>query len=267
MNTDREKSFWLSYSDLMTSLFFIMLVLFIISVATILNLQSKTPSDYSMIVEKNDSLKRQITQIEKQLGESEATKEQYESILQLENQFKQLSQSTTLRYDTIHRTFVAKDLEGIEIFQSESDKIKLEYMDRVDTVGRDLERLLSKLNSGENQNYSYLLIIEGNSANDYKRSMSKDKPYNYRLSYDRALALYNRWKSININLRKYNAEIQICGSGLNGINRDNQIEENNKRFVIQIIPKISCPQNIVSISPFLVSSAPAATIQATSSPL
>ena len=72
--------------------------------------------------------------------------------------------------------------------------------------------------------------------------MPKDKLYNYRLSYDRALELYTRWKWKGIDLRKYNTEIQICGSGLNGINRDDKVEENNKRFVIQIIPKISRPK-------------------------
>lgn len=44
-----------------------------------------------------------------------------------------------------------------------------------------------------------------------------------------------------INLRQYNMEIIIAGSGFNGINRDKTVEENNKRFVIQIIPKISKP--------------------------
>lgn len=59
------------------------------------------------------------------------------------------------------------------------------------------------------------------------------------MSYERALALYNRWRNEGrIDLRKYNTEIFICGSGLNGINRDWETEANNKRFVIQILPKI-----------------------------
>ena len=60
----------------------------------------------------------------------------------------------------------------------------------------------------------------------------------YKLSYERALALYLRWKTIGIDLRRYNTEIIIAGSGFNGINRDNIKEDNNKRFIIQIIPKI-----------------------------
>lgn len=217
MAVDREKSFWLSYSDLMTSLFFIMLVLFIICVPIIYKLKQE-------------------------LGTTIATVEQYERILQLEDQFKGLSESSALRYDEKHKTFVAKELEGIEIFTSLSDQIKPEYYNKIDNVGRDLEKILSKLN--QNKNYSFLLVIEGNAANTYNHTIPVDNKSTYQLSYNRSLALYNRWRNKGIDLRKYNTEIQICGSGLNGINRDTKIEENNKRFVIQIIPKVSNPNNI-----------------------
>lgn len=65
-----------------------------------------------------------------------------------------------------------------------------------------------------------------------------------RLGYNRALALYRRWLSQGIDLRKFNTEVIIAGSGFSGINRDKKVEENNKRFVIQIIPKVSRPQNL-----------------------
>ena len=64
----------------------------------------------------------------------------------------------------------------------------------------------------------------------------------YDLSYRRALALYNRWRSKGLNFRQYNTEIIIAGSGFNGNNRDTIIEDYNKRFVIQIIPKIDRPE-------------------------
>lgn len=216
----RQDSFWLSYSDLMTSLFFIMLVLFIVCIIKMKGTQNE------------------LTEL---LGETQATNEQYENILQLESQFKELSQSTTLRYDEEHRTFIAKDFEGIEIFEHESSVIKNEYLETVDKVGKDLDQLLSKLYAN-NQNFSYLLVIEGNAANSCKNPMPVDKEYTYNLSYERSLALYYRWTEVdNLDLRKYNTEIQICGSGLNGINRDKSNENNNKRFVIQIIPKMSRP--------------------------
>lgn len=218
----REKykdSFWLSYSDLMTSLFFIMLVLFVVCISKM---------KYDNVI------------LEKERNEANARKEQLEQILQLNEQFKELSASSTLRYDETHKTFVAKDFEGIEIFKSEDDKIKEQYLSKVNEVGKDLESLLKKLHSTSPQ-FQYLLVIEGNSANNGK--WDKDRSYNYDLSFRRAMELYNTWKyKTGIDLRKYNTEIMICGSGLNGINRDNKVEENNKRFVIQIIPKISKPK-------------------------
>ena len=216
----KTDSFWLSYSDLMTSLFFIMLVLFIVCIIKMKGTQNQLATTL------------EGTQIENA---------RLQNILQLEAQFKDLSESSSLRYDEEHKTFIAKEFEGIEIFQSESDVIKPEYLDKVDKVGRDLETVLKKLND-QNKNFSYLLVIEGNAANSYRNPMDPDRAYTYRLSYDRSLALYYRWTKVDhINLRQYNTEVQICGSGLNGINRDTENEDNNKRFVIQIIPKISRP--------------------------
>lgn len=218
MANDKYKdSFWLSYSDLMTSLFFIMLVLFIICIA----------------------------KMGKALNDANATNEQLNQILQLDKQFEELSKSSVLQYVEDKKMFIAKDLVGIEIFEPEESIIKKEYLSIVDKVGKDLEILLENLNNN-NPDFSYLLVIEGYSANNERKSMSKDRSYNYRLSYERALALYNRWRvQGKIDLRKYNTEIQICGSGLNGINRDVETEDNNKRFVIQILPKISRFEEIV----------------------
>ncbi len=205
-----KDSFWLSYSDLMTSLFFIMLVLFIICVA----------------------------KMGKSLNDANTTNERLKQILQLDKQFEELSKSSVLEYVEDKKMFIAKDLIGIEIFEPDSSIIKKEYLKTVDKVGKDLENLLAKLNDN-NPDFSYLLVIEGYSANDVRKSMSKDRTYNYKLSFERALALYNRWRvEGKIDLRKYNTEILICGSGLNGNNRDVEKEDNNKRFVIQILPKI-----------------------------
>jgi hypothetical protein len=88
-------------------------------------------------------------------------------------------------------------------------------------------------------------VIEGTAAIPYKDLIAKtfnpDNKNMYLLSYRRALALYERWK--HLNLRDSNTEVIIAGSGFNGINRDTKNEDNNKRFVIQIIPKIDRPSN------------------------
>ncbi|MBO7567969.1 MAG: hypothetical protein J6T60_12840 [Bacteroidales bacterium] len=214
----KESYFWTSYSDLMTSLFFIMLVLFVLIIVVLHNKQK---------------------QIETALGEAEATAEQLKQILQLGDQFEELSKSSALQYDEEKKMFYAKDFVGIEIFFSNSDIIKDSCLSTVDKVGTSLQSLIKTLYE-KNPDLSFQLVIEGNAAIPWdelrNRSFNPDNKDMYELSYRRALALYSRWKGLN--LRDYNTEIIIAGSGFNGNNRDRKIEDNNKRFVIQIIPKI-----------------------------
>ena len=218
-----KDSFWLSYSDLMTSLFFIMLVLFVVCIC-----------------------KMKITnfQLNTALKEANATNEQLQQILQLETQFKELSKSSDLKYIEEKKMFVAKDFIGVEIFNPNKDVIKPEYIATVDRVGNSLQEIVQRLHE-KNPNLNFQLVIEGNAAIPWEQL--KENTYNadniqmYELSYHRALALYRRWKLKGSDFRNYNTEVIIAGSGFNGINRDMEVEENNKRFVIQIIPKISRP--------------------------
>lgn len=219
---NKESYFWTSYSDLMTSLFFIMLVLFVLIIVVLHNYN-----------------KQKTKEIEEALAQAEATVEQLNQVVQLEKQFEELSKSSALQYDEEKKMFVAKDFVGIEIFFSNDDKIKDEYLPKVDEVGKSLLQLIKNLYE-KNPDLNFQLVIEGNAAIPWyllwDNSYNPDNKEMYELSYRRALALYLRWK--NLNLRKYNTEIIIAGSGFNGINRDNKNEDNNKRFVIQIIPKI-----------------------------
>lgn len=231
MASNKKDPFWTSYSDLMTSLFFVMLVLFIICMIRVGGI--------------NNALKNKIAELDSINTNLAATNEQLNQILQLEEQFKVLSSSSALSYDTNKKMFYARDLVGIEIFVSNSDVIKEEYYNVVDKVGKDLRGILKNL-SCNNKSFKYQLVIEGNAAIRWDRlldgSYNPDNNEMYNLSYRRALALYNRWKTVDkIDLRQYNTEVIIAGSGFNGINRDNKVEENNKRFVIQIIPKVSRP--------------------------
>lgn len=219
----QKDPFWTSYSDLMTSLFFVMLVLFIICLVKVGGMNGELRRAYK---------------------EAIADKQDLENILRLEDQFKVLSQSSSLEYDSIKKMFYAKDFQEKEIFYPNDDKIKEEYFGVVDTVGHDLLQILQSLN--QNENFSYQMVIEGNAAIKWENLKSGNyNPDNidmYHLSYRRALALYLYWKKKSIDFRKYNTEVIIAGSGFNGINRDNKIEEYNKRFIIQIIPKINRPK-------------------------
>lgn len=219
-----KDSFWLSYSDLMTSLFFVMLVLFVVCIG---------------------KMKYDNGKLQEKWNDTNAKKEQLERILQLDTQFEELSKSSALQYIEEKKMFVAKDFIGIEIFNPLDDIIKDDYIERVDTVGQSLQEIVKRLHE-KNPDLSFQLVIEGNAAIPWQQlqnnSYNPDNVWMYELSYHRALALYRRWLSKGINLRRYNTEIIIAGSGFNGINRDNKVEENNKRFIIQILPKISKPK-------------------------
>lgn len=218
---NKKSLFWTSYSDLMTSLFFAMLVLFVVVVVAM------------------GAVNKQLKEA---LNRAEITIEQQNQVLRLQEQFQTLAGSTSLDYDEEKRMFYAKDFVGIEIFQPNEAEIKQKYINKVDEVGADIKNIIDSLNKA-NSNFKYQLVIEGTAAIPYKElragTYNKDNYEMYLLSYRRALALYKRWQ--HLNFRKSNTEIIIAGSGFNGINRDQLLEDNNKRFVIQIIPKIDRP--------------------------
>nr|WP_311521882.1 hypothetical protein [uncultured Porphyromonas sp.] len=229
MGGKKKALFWISYSDLMTSLFFTFLVLFVVVIIS------------TGMVHNNSQKEKQV--LRDSLAHVNATNEQLKQILNLEEQFNILASNSSFKYDKQKSVFYAKDFIGIEIFEPNKDIIKPEYLGKVDEVGEDIKELMRKLDK-TNKNFKYLMIIEGTAAIPYEAKQSKtynpDQIDMYELSYRRALALYLRWK--DLNFREGNTEVIIAGSGFNGINRDDKIEENNKRFVIQIIPKVENPK-------------------------
>lgn len=235
--SDNKKSlFWTSYSDLMTSLFFAMLVLFVVVVVAM-------GAANRQVNKLNDQLEDTLAQLKTALDSANVTIEQQKQLLNLREQFETLTKSTCLDYDASKRMFYVPRLQNVEIFQPDQDIIKEEYIPLVNEVGRDIKNIINSLKSSS-ANFKYQLVIEGYAAIPYSElrahSYNPDNEYMYLLSYRRALALYRRWKSLN--LRDGNTEIIIAGSGFNGINRDTNNENNNKRFVIQIIPKIEKPK-------------------------
>lgn len=220
----KNNIFWISFSDLMTSLFFIMLVLFVLSIGY---LHVKNLENERLIKELEESRKGLIEELDR-----------VNRILNIEQQFAPLiNDSSSFYYLTECNKFVAKDLMGVEIFNPNQFVIKDEFKEVTLNAGIKIEELLKELQI-QNPDFSYLLVIEGNMANFYDKRISQDNTAGYTISYQRALAVYNMWLNNNINFRKYNVEVMICGSGFNGLCRD-PIEENNKRFSIQIIPKVS----------------------------
>ena len=204
-------------------MFFIMLVLFVMTIGY---LQVKNKENERLIAQlraTQDSLNIKISR--------------YEKLLNLEKQFRPLINDSSFFYLPDCKKFIVKDLMGIEIFEPDGIAIRNEYSKRTKDAGRKIEKILKEL-SNQNREFSYLLVIEGNMANDFKNPKSVDRPDFYIKSYQRALAVYKLWLDEGINFRNDNVEVILCGSGLNGLCRD-PIEANNKRFSIQIIPKVS----------------------------
>jgi len=206
--TKKDNFFWIGFSDLMTSLFFIMLVLFVLTIGYLRHQQ------IGLRIE-NEQLKKIIT---------------------IEKQFAPLENDGNFIFLKDCKKFIVKELMGVEIFEPTEVVIKPEFVNTTIESGQKIEAFLSKLQT-KNPELSYLLVIEGNMANKWDNSLNKDGNWGYTISYQRALAVYNLWLQNKIDFRKYNVEVMICGSGFNGLCRD-AIEENNKRFSIQIIPKI-----------------------------
>ncbi|OFY74612.1 MAG: hypothetical protein A2V46_16190 [Bacteroidetes bacterium RBG_19FT_COMBO_42_7] len=219
----KNNFFWVGYSDLMTSMFFIMLVLFVITIGY---LQVK--------ISENERLIEELKIREQGLIQET---ERLQKLLNLEEQFRPLIDDNSFYYLSDCKKFIVKDLMGIEIFNPNKVVIKPEYISRTISAGKKIDAFLGEL-SEQNKGFSYLLVIEGNMANDFKKPKPVDRPDFYLKSYERALAVYNLWLKNGINFRQYDVEVMICGSGLNGLCRD-PVEENNKRFSIQIIPKVS----------------------------
>ena len=221
--------FWVGFSDLMTSLFFIMLVLFVVTIGS---LQFEMKENVK-IIEENKKL---IEELKKREAEVKIENDRLKKLFKLEEQFEPLAKSSDFIYLEECKKFIAKDLAAVEIFEPNETQIKPTYMNTTIKVGKKIESFIKVLKM-QNPDMSYLLVIEGNMANDSGRTQSRDNSWGYVTSYRRALAVYNLWTDNQIDFRKYNVEVMLCGSGFNGLCRDSH-EPNNKRFSIQIIPKI-----------------------------
>lgn len=219
----KNNIFWIGYSDLMTSMFFIMLVLFALSIGYLV---IKIAENEKLIKELKDATTGLVKE-----------NERLQKLLNLEEQFKPLINDSSFYYLPDCKKFIVKDFMGIEIFDPNQVTIKTEYNTLTIAAGKKIEVFLGELSS-QNKGFSYLLVVEGNMANDHDKPKSIDRSDFYTKSYERALAVYKLWLNNGINFRQYDVEVMICGSGLNGLCRD-PIEENNKRFSIQIIPKVS----------------------------
>lgn len=214
MKSKQENSFWPSYTDLMTSLFFIMLVLYVLT-----------------YVRLSSTIKLQ--------------KEKLAIIETVEENLKPLKKDKSLFvYDEKYKRFkLSFDVKFLENKSGINTNDLVDYsatVNNIDNAGLKLKGIIdnlysTKINNPKLKNVSYILVIAGYA------SKKGDEYHNYKLSYERALALRNHWRSKGINFEsiKYREiiDLQISGNGEGGVGREIP-DANNQRFLIQIFPKI-----------------------------
>lgn len=213
-----DSHFWPSYSDLMTSLFFIMLVMFVLTIV---------------------SLRNSLMEAERLRKISD---EQLKSIQQIQESVNQLP-TEYFEEDFINKRWVLKDSFSPKFNIADCNISHLNDTTKLVRVGNSLMGVIDKLNRMKNNpkykdmDITYLLVIEG--------MASKDNYYdNDALSYRRALSLYYLWRRNGISFEDSQCEVQVSGSGVRGKGRfntdglDPQSEVRNQRIMIQIVPKI-----------------------------
>ena len=200
MKKGKESFFWTSYSDLMTSLFIIVLVLFVLVIVLLNNRMKATLMELENI-KKVEASTRDLE------GEYFSYNKEYEKfILNIDCQFP------VRKYD-------------INLLDKQT-------RDKLMDAGRQVKNFLE--NHSENQ---YLVIVEGQaSANseawtEYNYNLS----YQRALSLIKFWAT-----NPDVKFSEKNCEIQIAGSGdgrLSAKTMRDPVNVKNQRFLIYIIPK------------------------------
>ena len=210
MSQKKKKSlFWASYADLMTSLFFVMLILFSGSIITL----NKERNEFRGKYETSEREKKVLQEI------NDATKNIDPKYFEYIDKYKK------------HRLKIDVN------FQMNDDNIfNLSETTRSDllSAGKTLRDFVDKTVL-KNPEIQYLLIIEG------QASRYGPMDFNYRLSYSRAYGLKKFWEDNGIRFTAENCEVLICGSGDGqqsgtGLMKETN-EEQNQRFLIYILPK------------------------------
>lgn len=204
----KDSLFWISFSDLMTSLFFVMMMLFIFTVHH-LNRQKEV----------TEKVLDEIRSVQTALGELDKKYFTYDS----SNKRYKLHIPINFRSNR-HNIYSKNSPTTIE---------------ELVEAGRDLYTKVDSLIQ-TNPDIDYLVVIEGNAArfkDNYKVKATIQK--GYELSYGRALSLVELWKNYNINFNKLGnqCEVIIAGSGHFGKSREAD-ENKNRNFTIQVTSKV-----------------------------
>lgn len=208
MGKEKKSLFWASYADLMTSLFFIMLTLFVASSILLSNKSDEWEEKYH---------------------NSEDEKEQLQRI----NDVIQQLDTTYFEYIDAYKKSKLKIPVNFDTDQSNIYGLPQSTRDELEKAGESLKAFVDST-VHKFPGVQYILIIEG------QASKTGETDHNYNLSYQRAYNLKKFWEE-KIIFDAQNCEVLIGGSG-DGVQSGTGLmreanERLNQRFLIHIIPK------------------------------
>ena len=211
MASGNKSFFWASYADLMTSLFFVMLTLFIVVVVALNKARNdaiKQTADLQAKIDKADEINNATRELDTQHSEY-------------------------FEYFPEYKKHKLGIIVNFPRSSSSMNNIPATTKEDLIKTGEILKNFINKTTSS-NPHIQYLLIIEGQASRD--KSI-----YNYELSYQRALSLKKFWESNGISFNDKNCEVLICGSGDGRLSGTGLMRESkevlNQRFLIHILPK------------------------------
>jgi len=198
MSTKSASFFWPSYTDLMTSLFFIMLVLYVLTFLDLTN-------------------------------QKKVTEQQLEQIKEIQNAVTELPKEFFAYDESFKRYSLTKNIE----FDIGRAVIKAQDVDYLVNVGKSISDLIDTLKTKyKDQDIKYVLVIEGMASND---RYVDNYPLSYLRAWA-VVKLWERM-GIMPDQEVCEVQIAGSGTGGIGRFPSSE-ESRNQRILIQIVPKI-----------------------------
>ena len=196
---NKKSFFWVSYADLMSSLFFIMLVLFVLTVIM---------------------LQKQV----------KATEAEINKIKEIQNAISNID-STYFAYNAEHKKHILKIDVGFQINSADITDIELETRQQLLNAGKAINQFIKE--ACQKYNAQYLLIIEGQASKD---NFIRNNELSYERAL--ALVNYWKNNGVYFNSEQCEVIVSGSGQdGTLRIQPDIPGNVKNQRFLIHILPK------------------------------
>lgn len=212
--TNNKESFWPSYVDIMTTLFAIMVVLFV--------------ATFSWFKVKQ----KELLKFKDKYKELEAI---YQMVEDIDPVYFDFNEEYVKHIFKIQVTYQRGEHDLYKLKADRTNKAEADALrEQIKSAGYEIKKTIDRLESVDTlkQDIKYLVVIEGQASADGFAG-------NDVLSYQRALELSKFWKQNGIDFSSMNkCELLISGSGEGGVPRESSSEELNQRFLIHIVPVI-----------------------------